>query len=159
MNIGQRKEYVISHIKADIDSGEFTLRSIFIRYLPEIEILKQNGICYTRFYKMADLGISLKHFQDLIRHAKAKQQVQPPSAKKAALAPCLQPEVNATTPQATASEWRLIFSDIPDRLIADLTTAGLTPEQVRVLIRAGTLNNTRELRHYLNEIIRQKHIV
>lgn len=61
-------------IKEEIESDNFTLQSIFDRYLPQIEALKKSGFTYAKINTKLDAGIRINHFRTLIERAKTKKE-------------------------------------------------------------------------------------
>ena len=125
---------VISDIENDMESGIFSLQSIFNNNVESLNKLKSMGVSYLTIYRNGNFPISQKHYQNLINRANKSSNS---SSKNESVGTLVTKEKEVQTSNQDSvvgcfsdSDWKAIGIH-NEYLISLLQETDLTPEEVK----------------------------
>lgn len=143
---------LITKIKEEHSSGNFTLQSIFNRNIEHIETMKSEGYTYKAICDKLDIGLSHKHFRGLVSNARKNMLTVPVEKKKPLLVTEKIAEkketANLNVDSFDLSEWEKIGINNP-RLIKNIAKAQLTPDEVKSWGCANEMQISKRVTEYL----------
>jgi hypothetical protein len=145
---------LVTKIKEEHESGNFSLQAIFNRNVQHIEKLKSEGYSYKTILDKLDIGLRDAHSRDLLRKAKIKNGVVPTKTVSVTTIPVdnkpvpENPIKGESVVNVELSEWEKIGITNPV-LIKKINRAQLTPSEIKSWNCANEMQITKRVTEIL----------
>ncbi len=157
VHIAMEIEDLKKSMKSMIDK-QLPIQAVFNYHFAEITAFLEFGYNQPKLNTLLGLDIKVSYFQTLYKRAKAKQAVIDKTKQSAtSIAKKEKPALKIQKPDLEKknplSEWKLLFHDIGENLINDITDHGYDLNDVKTWISDNNIISSTQLRSHVNRVI------